>query len=105
MINNVNISDDQKQDAINSMTELTKIAEKEAAAELLLESKGFENAVVSITDGTVDVVIAQSEVTDAQRAQIEDIVKRKTEVSGENIVITPMKSTTDATQDQEQNQE
>ena len=105
VINNVNISDDQKQDAINSMTELTKIAEKEAAAELLLESKGFENAVVSITDGTVDVVIAQSEVTDAQRAQIEDIVKRKTEVSGENIVITPMKSTTDATQDQEQNQE
>ena len=105
VINNVNISDEQKQDAINSMTELTKIAEKEAAAELLLESKGFENAVVSITDGTVDVVIAQSEVTDAQRAQIEDIVKRKTEVSGENIVITPMKSTTDGSQDQEQNQE
>lgn len=31
-------------------------------------------------------------VTDAQRAQIEDIVKRKTEISGENIVITTMAS-------------
>ena len=42
--------------------------------------------------GSVDVVIGQSEITDAQRAQIEDIVKRKTEISGENIVITTMQS-------------
>lgn len=90
VINNVNIADEQKQDAINNMTELTKIAEKEAAAELLLESKGFTNAVVSITNGTVDVVLGQTDVTDAQRAQIEDIIKRKTEVSGENIVISTM---------------
>jgi stage III sporulation protein AH len=31
-----------------------------------------------------------SEVTDAKRAQIEDIMKRKTGVSAENIVITPI---------------
>ena len=47
---------------------------------------------MSITDGSVDVGIGQSEITDAQRAQIEDIVKRKTEISGENIVITTMQS-------------
>lgn len=88
VINNVNISEEQKQEAIDSMTSMTAIAEKEAAAELLLESKGFTDSVVSITDGTADVVVSQSEITDAQRAQIEDIVKRKTEVSGENIVIT-----------------
>ena len=92
IINNVNIAEEQKQDALNSMNQMTEIAEKEAAAELLLESKGFADAVVSITDGTVDVVISQVGVTDAQRAQIEDIVKRKTEISGENIVITPMAS-------------
>lgn len=90
VINNVNIAEAQKQDAINSMNQMTEIAEKESAAELLLESKGFKDAVVSITDGTVDVVISQVDVTDAQRAQIEDIVKRKTEISGENIVISPM---------------
>ena len=45
---------------------------------------------MSITDGSVDVVINMAEITDAQRAQIEDIVKRKTEISGENIVITPV---------------
>ena len=74
------------------MNRMADIAEKEAAAELLLESKGFTDAVVSITDGSVDVVISQMNVTDAQRAQIEDIVKRKTEISGENIVITTMAS-------------
>ena len=90
IINNENVTEEQKQNAINDMTALTENAEKEAAAELLLESKGFADAVVSITDGTVDVVVAQSELTDAQRAQIEDIVKLKTEISGENIVITTM---------------
>lgn len=64
------MTEEQKQNAVNDMTALTENAEKEAAAELLLESKGFTDAVVSITDGSVDVVIGQSEITDAQRAQI-----------------------------------
>ncbi|MGI6017895.1 MAG: SpoIIIAH-like family protein [Marvinbryantia sp.] len=90
VINNEAIAEEQKQNAINSITSLTEIAEKEAAAELLLDAKGFEGSVVSITDGSADVVINMAEITDAQRAQIEDIVKRKTEISGANIVITPM---------------
>jgi len=89
IINNANITDDQKQNAINSMLALTDTAEREAAAELLLEAKGFADVVVSITDDTADVVLNMTEVTDAQRAQIEDIMKRKTGVSAENIVITP----------------
>lgn len=89
IINNANIAEDQKQNAIETMTEMTKIAEKEAAAELLLESKGFAGCVVSITDGSCDVVVNEAELSEAQRAQIEDVVKRKTEIAGENIVITP----------------
>ena len=100
IINNENVTEEQKQNAVNDMTRLTETAEKEAAAELLLESKGFNDAVVSITDGTADVVVSQSELTDAQRAQIEDIVKRKTGIAAENIVITPMSSQTeDGTQE------
>lgn len=89
IINNGNIAEDQKQNAVTSMNEMALIAEKEAAAELLLEAKGFTGSVVSITDGSVDVVVNEAELTDAQCVQIEDIVKRKTEISGENIVITP----------------
>lgn len=89
VINNTTLGDDQKQEAVHAVTELTLIAEKEAAAEMLLEAKGFEDCVVSISNGSADVVVYAEELSDAQRAQIEDIVKRKTEVAGENIVITP----------------
>lgn len=75
------------------MVELTDIAEKEAAAEILLAAKGFEDVVVSITDGQADMVVNMENVDDAGRAQIEDIVKRKTGISGENIVITPAAQT------------
>lgn len=90
VINNTNISDTQKQEAIDSMVELTDIAEREAAAEILLEAKGFEDVVVSITDDQADVVVNMTDVDEAGRAQIEDIVKRKTGISGENIIITPV---------------
>ena len=89
VINNTNVTEDQKQNAVSAMTQMTQIAEQEAAAELLLEAKGFAGCIVSITDGVADVVVSQAELSDAHRAQIEDIVKRKTEIPGENIVITP----------------
>ena len=92
VINNANITEEQKQAAIDAMIELTDIAEREAAAEMLLEAKGFTNAVVSITDGVADVVVNMGEVTDAKRAQVEDIVKRKANVSAENIIITPIQT-------------
>ena len=76
-----------RQTAINAMIAMTDIAEREAAAEMLLEAKGFTDVVVSITDGNADVVLNMGEVTDAKRAQIEDIVIRKTGVGAESIVI------------------
>ena len=87
IINNVNISEEQKQEAIDGMIALTDIAEKETAAEILLGAKGFDDVVVSITDGMVDVVVNTTELSEAQRAQIEDIVVRKTGIAAENIVI------------------
>lgn len=87
IINSEGLTDTQKQDAVNTMVEMTGIAEKEVAAEVLLQAKGFTDVVVSINDDTVDVVVNMAELTDAQRAQIEDIVKRKTQIGAENIII------------------
>lgn len=87
IINSEGLTDEQKQDAVDSMVEMTVVAEKESAAEILLEAKGFSDVVVSIADGMVDVVVNAVELTDAQRAQIEDIVYRKTGITAENIVI------------------
>ena len=91
LIDSTTIDDAAKQQAIQDMIDLTEVSEKENAAETLLMAKGFSDPVVSITSGKVDVVINASSITDPQRAQIEDIVKRKTEVGAENIVITLMK--------------
>ena len=87
IINSDGLTDTQKQAGVDSMVEMTAIAEKEAAAEILLEAKGFSDVVVSINGDAVDVVVNASVLDDAMRAQIEDIVKRKTDVNPENIII------------------
>lgn len=87
VIQNENISEAAKKDAIAQITSLTAAAEREMAAELLLEAKGFENAVVSVVGDSADVVIGRTSLTDVERAQIEDIVKRKTNVAAQKITI------------------
>ena len=90
IINNANISELQKQEAVDDMIAMTDIAERETSAEILLEAKGFASAVVTITDDFADVVVGNTTLTDMQCAQIEDIVARKTGVNAENIVINPL---------------
>ena len=90
IINSTTLEESQKQDAVDGMIHLTEISEKETSAEILLEAKGFPGAVVSISDNMVDVVVGAKTLTDAQLAQIEDIIIRKTGVSPENIVISPL---------------
>ena len=90
IIDNKDISEEEKKDANNQMVHMTEISEKETAAESLLAAKGFSDAVVSITDEQADVIVGASELSDANRAQIEDIVTRKTGVAAQNIVINPV---------------
>lgn len=90
LINSTGIEEAAKQQAIQEMIDLTAIAERENAAETLLMAKGFADPVVSVSSGQVDVVINAPSITDQQRAQIEDIVKRKTEVTADQIVISLM---------------
>lgn len=90
IIDNKNLSEEQKSEAVAEMIEMTKIAELETSVETMLLSKGFSESVVTITETGVDVVVNGAELTDAHRAQIEDIVTRKTGVEAKNIVITPM---------------
>lgn len=90
IINSNAISEAQKEEAVNGMIALTDMAEKETAAEILLEAKGFSDVVVSISGDHVDVIVDSESLTDAQRAQIEDVVIRKTGVAPENIIISPV---------------
>ena len=90
IIDSENLSEEQKQDAVNQMVAMTDLSEKEVAAETMLASKGFSEAVVSLTQDGADVVVNAAELSDANRAQIEDIITRKTGIAAQNIVITPV---------------
>ena len=90
IIDNTNISDEEKQDAVAQMVQMTQLSEQETAIETLMAAKGFSEAVVSLTADSADIVVNAEELTDANRAQIEDIVTRKTDIAPENIVITPI---------------
>ena len=88
IINNENISEESKQEAIGKMLSITERMEKENAAESQLAAKGFEDSVVSISDDCVDVTLSMDSVSDKQRAQVEDIITRKTGCELNQIVIT-----------------
>ncbi|MDO4300117.1 MAG: SpoIIIAH-like family protein [Clostridia bacterium] len=91
MLNNENIDGEKKNEVTTAMLQIQQRIEKETAAESMIEAKGFKEVYVRIDDDTVDVVVDKAELTDAEIAQIEDIVKRKTGVSADKIRITPLK--------------
>jgi stage III sporulation protein AH len=80
-----------KEEAKTSMDEIAKRIEKETSAETMLESKGFSEVYVRIDDNGVDVIVNKEKLTEAEIAQIEDVIKRKTGMSVEQIHISTMK--------------
>lgn len=88
IINSDGMDEASVQSATDAYIKLTEDMEKEAEAETLLSAKGFSNAIVSISDESVDVVICKAELTETEKAQIEDIVMRKTGCSVDRIIIT-----------------
>lgn len=90
IIDDAGVSEEEKKSAVDAMVKLTENAQMEEAAQMMLEAKGFKNAVVSLSDDCCDVIVGKEDVTDEKRAQIEDIIKRKTNIGASNIVISTM---------------
>jgi len=91
LINNSNVEVEQRAKAADAMLEIQRRIERETAAEALIESKGFSEAYVRISDNGVDVIVCRDSLTDAELAQIMDIIKRKTGMSETQIHISPMR--------------
>ena len=91
MLNNEKATSEQKNEATTAMLQIQQRIEKENAAEDMLKAKGFSEVYVRIDDDTVDVVVDKEKLTDAEIAQIEDTIKRKTGLPADKIRITPFK--------------
>ena len=90
IIDDAGVSEAEKKSAVDAMVKLTENAQMEEDAQMMLEAKGFKNAVVSLSDECCDVIVGKEDGTDEKRAQIEDIIKRKTNIGASNIVISTM---------------
>lgn len=92
IVENKSVTEKEREVAVNKIVELTANSEKENASEMMLEAKGFKNAVVSIVDGKADVIIDAKSISSKEVAQVVDIVNRKTGIEINNIVVTPVNS-------------
>lgn len=91
LIESSNISEASKQPIIERMIELTNIAEIENNTEVMLETKGFADAMVTMNaDGDVNVVINTPSLSDQQLAIVEDVVLNETNASIDQITINPV---------------
>ena len=91
IIDSKNATKAQKKEATNQLLKISDYMEKEAAVEQVLTAKGYKDCMVSVSEDSVDVMVSLSEITDVDRAKIEDVVQRKTGVSINNIVISSFK--------------
>lgn len=91
IVNDANIDKSSKTAAINELAKIADYSEKEMAIEILLEAKGFNDVVASVSDTGVDIVVNQATLETSQKAQIEDIAKRKTGMTSDKININVVK--------------
>jgi len=91
VINNDNISDAQREQAVNEKLEIQRRVERETGIESLLESKGFAEVYVRISDNGVDIIVGQETLTPSELAVILDTAMRKTGLTANQVFITPMR--------------
>lgn len=70
--------------------EIISKMESELIMEGMIKSKGFEDAVVAISNNNVNVIIKTAKLESNEVAQIVSIIKEQTGKGIDNIVITPV---------------
>ena len=87
IVDNVNISSEQKSIAIQEIDKLAKQKKSISVAEELIKLKGFENVVILVNNDNVNVVIRIAVLSKEQVVQIQNIVTKELQVDISNISI------------------
>ena len=91
LINDANVEAPQRAVSADAMLEIQRRIERETASEAMIEARGFKEVYVRIGDDTVDVVVNKEALTEAEIAQIEDIIRRKTGMNVDQIRISTLR--------------
>lgn len=93
IIDDASVDNSQKKDAVDAYSEICERMEKEAAIELLIKAKGFDNCVVVISEKQINVVVPSSAsgLSAAEVAMIMDIVMGQVDIPASNIKIIEVK--------------
>lgn len=90
MLDNKNLSDEDKASAVALIEKIGKSIETEANIETLLKAKGFEEALAVLSDNNISIIVKSEGLTSAQTVQIQDIVTEQTKIPLSNIKIIPI---------------
>lgn len=85
MINNPSTSEESRKEASSMKLQLVKDQETELKIENLLSAKGFEDALVYISNESVNVVVNEEKLEKADAAKVFDLVAEQANVKYENI--------------------
>jgi len=87
LINNPNATQESKDQAQKELIALTEKIEKEMVCENLIKAKGFEDAVIFLSNDHANVVVKATALQQKDIAQITDIVTKSTGIPIEKITI------------------
>lgn len=87
IINNQNTNEETRVEALGIKLNTITNTEKEVFVENMIMAKGFNDAIVYLSDQSINIVVSSENLTERHVAQIVDIVKRETDIIMDNITI------------------
>ena len=87
ILNNANVSEEQKAIVTQEITELNKEKNAIMICENLISTKGFSKCVIFVNIDSISVIVKSDELKVDEIAQIQNIISREMEAKVENIHI------------------
>ena len=87
IINDRNTNEETRAEALNIKLNTITNTEKETFVENMIVAKGFDDAIVYLSDQSINIVVNSEKLTEKDVAQIVDIVKRETDIAMDDIII------------------
>lgn len=87
IINDRNTNEEMRAEALNIKLNTITNTEKETFVENMIVAKGFDDAIVYLSDQSINIVVNSEKLTEKDVAQIVDIVKRETDIAMDDIII------------------